>query len=224
MKADTIEELADMLGFTGQDKDNFLAEVERLQRLLRQPGGRGLRLRAYRLSAIRQPPSTVAGSAARCSPRSTVCALTRTARCSIRSLNVIEGAWGAAGDVSGSFFSGNYPVDVVGVPAAPAPLRAVSGEAALRRRSMAACEHGKAHSSISPSVSPPTTANLAPPRVRPSPPRRTFCRFWLDRPARAVQTTPRPFPVPEIRQQTGTRIAPSLQAPASYMARGFKHC
>ncbi len=29
MKADTIEELADMLGFTGQDKDNFLAEVER---------------------------------------------------------------------------------------------------------------------------------------------------------------------------------------------------
>ena len=85
MKADTIEELADMLGFTGQDKDNFLAEVERYNGFYDNQVDEDFGKEAYRLSAIRQPPSTVAGSAARCSPRSTVCALTRTARCSIRS-------------------------------------------------------------------------------------------------------------------------------------------
>jgi len=53
MKADTIEELADMLGFTGQDKDNFLAEVERYNGFYDNQVDEDFGKEAYRLSAIR---------------------------------------------------------------------------------------------------------------------------------------------------------------------------
>ncbi len=114
MKADTIEELADMLGFTGQDKDNFLAEVERYNGFYDNQVDEDFGKEAYRLSAIRQPPFY--GCWFGGSLLTTIDGLRINENCQVLDpeLNVIEGLY-AAGDVSGSFFSGNYPEYVVGV-------------------------------------------------------------------------------------------------------------
>lgn len=114
MKADTIEELADMLGFTGQDKDNFLAEVERYNGFYDAQVDEDFGKEAYRLSAIRQAPFY--GCWFGGSLLTTIDGLRINEDCQVLDpeLNVIEGLY-AAGDVSGSFFSGNYPEYVVGV-------------------------------------------------------------------------------------------------------------
>ena len=66
MKADTIEELADLLGFTGQDKDNFLAEVERYNGFYDAQVDEDFGKEAIACPPFAKRPSTVAGSAARC--------------------------------------------------------------------------------------------------------------------------------------------------------------
>ena len=55
-KADTIEELADKLGFTGEAKDTFLATVDRYNELYDQQNDEDFGKPAYRLSAIRKAP------------------------------------------------------------------------------------------------------------------------------------------------------------------------
>ena len=56
MKADTIEELADKMGFTGAAKDTFLATVERYNELYDKQNDEDFGKPAYRLSAIRTAP------------------------------------------------------------------------------------------------------------------------------------------------------------------------
>lgn len=114
MKADTLEELADLLGFTGTDKDNFLAEVERYNGFYDAQVDEDFGKEAYRLSAIRQAPFY--GCWFGGSLLTTIDGLRINEHCQVLDpeLNVIEGLY-AAGDVSGSFFSGNYPEYIVGV-------------------------------------------------------------------------------------------------------------
>ena len=57
----TIEELADKLGFTGEAKDTFLATVDRYNELYDKQEDEDFGKPAYRLSAIRTAPSTAAG-------------------------------------------------------------------------------------------------------------------------------------------------------------------
>ena len=114
MKADTLEELADMLGFANQDKENFLAEVERYNGFFDKQVDEDFGKEAYRLSAIRQAPFY--GCWFGGSLLTTIDGLRINENCQVLDpeLNVIEGLY-AAGDVSGSFFSGNYPEYIVGV-------------------------------------------------------------------------------------------------------------
>ena len=55
-RADTIEELADKMGFTGDAKDTFLATVERYNELYDKQNDEDFGKPAYRLSAIRTAP------------------------------------------------------------------------------------------------------------------------------------------------------------------------
>ena len=114
IKGDTLEELADMLGFAGQDKENFLAEVERYNGFFDKQVDEDFGKEAYRLSAIRQAPFY--GCWFGGSLLTTIDGLRINENCQVLDpeLNVIEGLY-AAGDVSGSFFSGNYPEYIVGV-------------------------------------------------------------------------------------------------------------
>lgn len=114
MKADTLEELADLLGFEGADKDNFLAEVEKYNGFYDNQKDEDFGKEAYRLSAIRQAPFY--GCWFGGSLLTTIDGLRINENCQVLDgdLNVIDGLY-AAGDVSGSFFSGNYPEYIVGV-------------------------------------------------------------------------------------------------------------
>ena len=114
-KADTLEELAGKLGFEGDAKQAFLDQARALQPAVRRPGRRRLRQGGLPpVSPAQGPRSTAAGSAGRFSTtidglriRSRLPGAART------TAQAIPGLY-AAGDVSGSFFSGNYPEYIVG--------------------------------------------------------------------------------------------------------------
>ncbi len=114
MKADTIEELADMLGFEGADKENFLAEVERYNGFFDKQVDEDFGKEAHRLSAIRQAPFY--GCWFGGSLLTTIDGLTINEEMQVLDTegNVIEGLY-AAGDCSGSLFAGTYPEYVVGL-------------------------------------------------------------------------------------------------------------
>ena len=113
MKADTLEELAGKLGFDGEAQDQFLATVERYNELYDLGVDEDFGKEAYRLSSLRTPPfyGTWFGGAL----------LTTLDGVRIdkdtRVLDVdekpIEGLH-AVGTCSGSYYSGNYPVYLVG--------------------------------------------------------------------------------------------------------------
>lgn len=113
-KADTIEDLADQLGFEGADKEAFLAQVERYNAEFDAQVDNEFGKEAYRLSAIREAPFY--GCWFGGSLLTTLDGLTINKHCQVldAETNVIEGLY-AAGDVSGSFFSGNYPEYLVGI-------------------------------------------------------------------------------------------------------------
>ena len=114
VKADTLEELADALGFAGADKDNFLAQVERYNAQFDAQVDDDFGKEPYRLSAIRQAPFY--GCWFGGSLLTTLDGLRINKHCQVLADDgeVIEGLY-AAGDASGSFFSGNYPEYMVGV-------------------------------------------------------------------------------------------------------------
>ena len=116
MKADTIEELADKLGFEGEDKERFLAQVERYNELYDNQLDEDFGKEPYRLSAIKTAPFY--GCWFGGSLLTTIDGLRINKDCQVldKDCNVIEGFY-AAGDVSGCFFSGNYPEYIVGVAA-----------------------------------------------------------------------------------------------------------
>ena len=107
-KADTLEELADKLGYKDEAKKTFLATIARYNELYDAQDDTDFGKEAYRLSAIRQAPfygATLGGTLL-----TTIDGIRIDEHC--RALdadaNPIKGLY-CAGDCSGSVFSGNYP-------------------------------------------------------------------------------------------------------------------
>lgn len=113
VKADTLDELADGLGFEGEAKQAFLAQVDRYNELNEAQVDSDFGKEAYRLSAIKDAPFY--GCWFGGSLLTTLDGLQINKDCQVLSApgQVINGLY-AAGDVSGSFFSGNYPEYIVG--------------------------------------------------------------------------------------------------------------
>ena len=113
-RADTIEELADKLGFTGEDKDNFLATVERYNELYDAQEDTDFGKPAYRLSAIRKAPFY--GCWLGASLLTTEQGIAINEKCQALDTNnePMEGLY-ITGDMSGSFFANNYPCLMAGV-------------------------------------------------------------------------------------------------------------
>ena len=97
-KCDTLDELADKMGFTGAAKDTFLATVERYNELYDKQNDEDFGKPAYRLSAIRTAPFYGCWLGA---------SLLTTEQ-------PMEGLY-ITGDMSGSFFANNYPCLMAGV-------------------------------------------------------------------------------------------------------------
>lgn len=110
VKADTLEELAEKMQLP---KDEFLAQVEECNEMFDNQEDTQFGKEAYRLSALRTPPFY--GCWFGGSLLTTLDGLRINKDCQVISKDggVIEGLY-AAGDVSGSFFSGNYPEYIVG--------------------------------------------------------------------------------------------------------------
>ena len=107
-RADTLDELATKLGFEGDAKTTFLAEVERYNELFDKQTDEDFGKEAYRLSSLRTPPfygATLGGTLL-----TTIDGIRINKDCQAIDTegNPIEGLY-AAGDCSGSVFSGCYP-------------------------------------------------------------------------------------------------------------------
>lgn len=113
-KADTLEELADQLGFEGEAKEAFLEQVERYNAQFDAQADDDFGKEAYRLSALRTAPFY--GLWFGGTLLTTLDGLKIDEECRVLDAKnePIQGFY-AAGDVSGSFFSGNYPEYIVGV-------------------------------------------------------------------------------------------------------------
>ena len=113
-RCDTVEELADALGFEGDTKDNFLAEVERYNGFYDNQKDEDFGKEAYRLSEIRTAPfygGWLGGSLL------TTCdglCINEEMQVLDKDCQPIEGFY-AIGDCSGSFFANNYPEYLIGV-------------------------------------------------------------------------------------------------------------
>ncbi len=112
LMADTIEELADKLGFEGDAKETFLAEVAHYNDLYDAQEDSDFGKEAYRLSELRNPPFF--GGWYGGSFLTTVDGLRINEEMQVLNTEdkVIEGLY-AAGDCSGSLFGNNYPEYVV---------------------------------------------------------------------------------------------------------------
>ena len=116
VKADTLEELADKLGFEGDAKDTFLATCERYNELFDAQKDDDYGKEDYRLSELRTPPFYGCWYGA--SLLGTLDGLNINAKMQVldADYNVVPGLY-AAGDASGSFFYTNYPEYIPGLAA-----------------------------------------------------------------------------------------------------------
>ena len=114
MKADTIDELADKLGFTGTDKETFLATVERYNELYDQQNDEDFGKPAYRLSAIRKAPFYGCWLGASLLTTEQGIAINENCQALDTNNEPMEGLY-ITGDMSGSFFANNYPCLMAGV-------------------------------------------------------------------------------------------------------------
>lgn len=107
-KADTLEELADLLGFDTEAKETFLATVERYNELFDKQEDEDFGKEAYRLSSLRTPPFY--GAPLGGTLLTTIDGIRINHDCQALDTqgSPIEGLY-AAGDCSGSVFSGCYP-------------------------------------------------------------------------------------------------------------------
>ena len=113
-KADTIEELADKLGFTGEAKDTFLATVERYNELYDKQNDEDFGKPAYRLSAIRTAPFYGCWLGASLLTTEQGIAINDKGQALDTNNQPMEGLY-VTGDMSGSFFANNYPCLMAGV-------------------------------------------------------------------------------------------------------------
>ena len=113
-KADTIDELADKLGFTGEAKDTFLATVERYNELYDKQNDEDFGKPAYRLSAIRTAPFYGCWLGASLLTTEQGIAINDKGQALDTNNQPMEGLY-ITGDMSGSFFANNYPCLMAGV-------------------------------------------------------------------------------------------------------------
>ena len=113
-KCDTIEELADKLGFTGEAKDTFLATIDRYNELYDNQNDADFGKPAYRLSAIRQAPfyGCWLGASLLCTEQGI--AINEKGQALDNDNKPMPGLY-VTGDMSGSFFANNYPCLMAGV-------------------------------------------------------------------------------------------------------------
>lgn len=107
-KADTLEELADMLGFTGKARDNFLATCQRYNELYDMQEDVDFGKPAYRLSALKKPPyyGFWLGGSLLCTGDALW--IDEDMRVLTPQRDVIEGLY-ATGNCAGTTFVNNYP-------------------------------------------------------------------------------------------------------------------
>ncbi len=113
-RVDTIEELADKLGFTGEDKENFLATVERYNELYDAQEDTDFGKPAYRLSAIRKAPFYGCWLGASLLTTEQGIAINEKGQALDTNNEPMPGLY-ITGDMSGSFFANNYPCLMAGV-------------------------------------------------------------------------------------------------------------
>ena len=111
---DTIEELADKLGFTGEAKDTFLATVDRYNELYDKQNDEDFGKPAYRLSAIRTAPFYGCWLGASLLTTEQGIAINDKGQALDTNNQPMEGLY-ITGDMSGSFFANNYPCLMAGV-------------------------------------------------------------------------------------------------------------
>lgn len=112
--ADTIEELADKLGFTGEAKETFLATVARYNELYDAQDDADFGKQAYRLSAIRKAPfyGFWMGACILCTEQGIL--VNEKAEALSTEGQPIPGLY-VTGDMSGGFFVDNYPCLMPGI-------------------------------------------------------------------------------------------------------------
>ena len=113
-KADTLEELADKMGFTGAAKDTFLATVERYNELYDKQNDEDFGKPAYRLSAIRTAPFYGCWLGASLLTTEQGIAINEKGQALDNDNKPMPGLY-ITGDMSGSFFANNYPCLMAGV-------------------------------------------------------------------------------------------------------------
>ncbi len=112
--ADTLEELADKMGFTGKAKENFLATVARYNELYDAQDDVDFGKQAYRLSAIRKAPfyGFWMGACILCTLQGIL--VNEKAEALDTNNQPIPGLY-VTGDMSGGFFVDNYPCLMPGI-------------------------------------------------------------------------------------------------------------
>ena len=113
-KCDTLDELADKMGFTGEAKETFLATVERYNELYDAQEDTDFGKPAYRLSAIRKAPfyGCWLGASLLCTEQGI--AINEKGQALDNDNKPMPGLY-VTGDMSGSFFANNYPCLMAGV-------------------------------------------------------------------------------------------------------------
>lgn len=112
-RADTLEQLADQLGFEGVDKEAFLAEVAHYNELYAAQDDPDFGKEPYRLSAIAEPPFYGYWSGGNLLTTVDGLRINKDTQVLDENAQVIEGLY-ATGDCSGSIFAGNYPEYIIG--------------------------------------------------------------------------------------------------------------
>ena len=113
-KCDTLDELADKMGFTGAAKDTFLATVERYNELYDKQNDEDFGKPAYRLSAIRTAPFYGCWLGASLLTTEQGIAINEKGQALDNDNKPMAGLY-ITGDMSGSFFANNYPCLMAGV-------------------------------------------------------------------------------------------------------------
>ena len=113
-KCDTLDELADKMGFTGAAKDTFLATVERYNELYDKQNDEDFGKPAYRLSAIRTAPFYGCWLGASLLTTEQGIAINEKGQALDTNNQPMEGLY-ITGDMSGSFFANNDPCLMAGV-------------------------------------------------------------------------------------------------------------
>ena len=113
-KCDTLDELADKMGFTGEAKNTFLATVERYNELYDKQEDEDFGKPAYRLSAIRTAPFYGCWLGASLLTTEQGIAINDKGQALDNDNKPMPGLY-VTGDMSGSFFANNYPCLMAGV-------------------------------------------------------------------------------------------------------------